>query len=76
MLDVDSVSEITIDWSSSDSADIVRYIVDVREYSSTGPGRVKTTSITGYPLEIPETALDHTVKSLSKILLIYIYTSQ
>ena len=64
----DSVSGITIDWSRSDSvsADIVRYIVDVREYSSAGPGKVQMRSITGYPLELPSTTLQHTVKSLSK----------
>ena len=71
MLRVDSVSEFTIDWSRSDSADIVRYIVDVREYSSDGPGKVQMTSVTGYPLEIPGTDLEHTVKALSKILFIY-----
>ena len=66
----DSVSGITIDWSRSDSvsADIVRYIVDVREYSSAGPGKVQMRSITGYPLELPSTTLQHTVKSLSKTL--------
>ena len=69
---MDSVSEFTIDWSSSNSADIVRYIVDVREYSSAGPGKVQMTSVTDYPLEIPGTVLEHTVKSLSKILIIYI----
>ena len=64
----DNVSEITIDWRRSDrvSADIVRYIVDVREYSFAGPGKVQMSSITGYPLELPSTTLQHTVKSLSK----------
>ena len=64
---VDSVSEVTIDWSSSHSADVVRYIVDVRRYSSAGPGQVRNTSITGYPLEIPGTTLQHTVKSLGNV---------
>ena len=66
----DSVSEITIDWSRSDnvSADTVRYIVDVREFSSAGPGKVQMRSITGYPQELPSTTLQHTVKSLSKTL--------
>ena len=64
----DNVSEIIIDWSRSDSvsADIVRYIVDVREYSSAGTGKVQMSSITGYPLELPSMPLQHTVKSLSK----------
>ena len=73
VLDVDSISsKVTIDWSGSDSADIVRYIVDVREYSSDGPGKVQTTSISVYPQEIPGTALEHTVKSLGKFLFICI----
>ena len=67
MLHVDSVSEFTIDWSRSDSADIVRYIVDVREYSSDGPGKVQVTSVTDYPQEIPGTDLEHTVKSLGNV---------
>ena len=66
MLRVDSVSEFTIDWSRSDSAAIVRYIVDVRKYASAGPGKVQMTSVTGYPQQIPGTDLEHTVKSLSK----------
>ena len=64
---IDVSSEFTIDWSSSDSADIVRYIVDVREYSSAGPGKVQMISVTGYPLEIPGTDLEHTVKSLGNV---------
>ena len=68
VLVVDSVSDITIDWSSSHSAYVVRYIVDVREYSSTGPGQVQMNSIADYPQEIPGTAQEHIVKSLSKIL--------
>ena len=67
MLRVDSVSEFTIDWSRSDSADIVRYIVEVRKYSSAGPGKVQMTSVTDYPLEIPDSDLEHTVKSLGNV---------
>ena len=76
MVHVDSVSEITIDWSSSDSADIVRYIVNVREYSSAGPGKVQISSITGYPQQIPGTSLEHTVGSLGMHSLSYtiVYT--
>ena len=83
---MDNVSEITIDWSRSDSPDIVRYIVDVRKYSSAGPGKVQMSSITGYPQQIPGTSLQHTVGSLGMhslsytivlslwMLIIFVYT--
>ena len=71
MVHVDSVSEIIIGWSSSDSPDIVRYIVDVRKYSSAGPGKVRMTSVTGYPQQIPGTSLEYTVGSLGMHSLSY-----
>ena len=74
MINLENDSNIVIDWSGSDSLSediiIVRFVVDVREYLSDGPGKTKTQSITGYPREIPSTELNHTVVSLSKTLLI------
>ena len=63
-------TEITIDWSSSSGVGgyIVRYIVNVRVYSSDGPGKVMTSNHTDYPLELPSTNLQHPVQSLSKNL--------
>ena len=74
-MDSTSDSEITIDWSNAGTTTeymIMRYVVDVREYSSTGPGKTKTQSITGYPHEIPATRIEHTVELLSEL---YIYSS-
>ena len=63
-----SDTEITIDWSSSSGVggDIVRYIVNVRVYSSDGPGKVTTSSVASYPQQLPGTQRDLTVKSLGK----------
>ena len=69
-----SDSEIIIDWSNSSnvSGDIVRYIVNVREYSSDGPGKVKTRNVASvarsYPQQLPGTQRELTVKTLSKNL--------
>ena len=58
----------TIDWSSfgGSSASIVRYIVNVRQYSSDGAGKTKTENTTGYPLALPGSASHHTVDTLSE----------
>ena len=63
-------TEIIIEWSSSSgvSGYIVRYIVNVRVYSSDGPGKVTISSHNDYPLELPSTNLQHPVQSLSKNL--------
>ena len=40
--------------------------MNVREYSSDGPGKLKTNNHTGYPLELPGTDLQHLVQSMGK----------
>ena len=40
--------------------------MNVREYSSDGPGKVKTNNHTGYPLELAGTDLQHLVQSMGK----------
>ena len=65
----DSATQITIDWGDSINAtrnDTLRYIVDVRGYVSGGPGRERTQSISGYPLELPSSRLQYVVRSLSE----------
>jgi len=59
-------TEATIVWSSSSdiSDSVARYIVNVRQYFSDGDGKVRVTSINGYPLEVPGTVLQHVVTSL------------
>ena len=42
-------------------------------YLSDGPGKTRTQNITGYPIEISGTELNHTVVSLSKTLLTKMY---
>ena len=71
-----SDSEITIDWSGSSgvSGDILRYIVNVRVYSSDGPGKVNTSNHTGYPLELPGTQREFTVNTLGKITALVSYS--
>ena len=59
-------SQITIKWTKT-SEDIVRYVLDVREYSSAGPGETKNESIISYPREIPATETQYTVTSLSEL---------
>ena len=63
-----SDAEITVDWSGSSGVggDIVRYIVNVREYSSDGPGKVKTSNVSSYPQQLPGTQRELTVKTLGK----------
>ena len=71
MISIINDSEIIIDWRSSSnvSGDIVRYIVNVREYSSDGPGKVKTSNVArSYPQQLPGTQRELTVKTLSKNL--------
>ena len=69
-------SEIIIEWSSSSNVggDIVRYIVNVREYSSDGDGKVKTSSVASYPKLLPGTQRELTVKSLSKTAALVSYS--
>ena len=43
---------------------MLRYIVDVREYISGGPGLIETQSVSGYPLELPTSQLHHTPTAL------------
>ena len=53
-----SDTEITIDWSSSSGVgggDIVRYIVNVRVYTSDGPGKVTIDNVASYPQQLPGT---------------------
>ena len=64
---VDTVSQITIKWTKT-SEDIVRYVVDVRQYLSAGPGKTKNESIIGYPREIPATLTQHAVRSLGELV--------
>ena len=63
-----SDAEITVEWSGSSGVggDIVRYIVNVREYSSDGPGKVKTSNVASYPQQLPGTQREFTVKILGK----------
>ena len=69
-IQADSDSEIIINWNkTSANNNILRYVVDVREYSSAGPGKTKKKSITGYPREIAGTETQHRVNLLSKTLL-------
>ena len=63
---MDTDSQITIKWTET-SEDIVRYVLDVREYSSAGPGKTKNKSITGYPRVIPATETQYIVTSLSEL---------
>ena len=44
---------------------MVRYIVDVREYTAGVKGKVEAESVNGYPREISAIQLNHTVESLS-----------
>ena len=64
---VASDSEVTIDWTTSDSVsgDVLEYIVNVREYTSAGDGSVEKKSIDGYPRQTSDTLL--TVESLSEL---------
>ena len=64
---LDGETNITIAWNSS-SSDVVRYIVNVRQYFSDGVGKVRVAGIAGYPLEVPGTVLQHVVASLSEPL--------
>ena len=76
MISIISDSEITIDWSGSSGVggDIVRYNVNVRVYSSDGPGRVKTENVTSYPQQLPGTLRELTVKSLGKTAALVSYS--
>ena len=65
-----SDSEVIINWNKTGANNnILRYVVDVREYSSAGPGKIKKKRITGYPREIAGTETQHRVNLLSKTLL-------
>ena len=67
-----SSDKVTIDWANSagsiETFSVLRYILDVRVYVSAGPGKERTESLPDYPLELPETPLQTTVGSLSKIV--------
>ena len=65
-IDSDSHHKMTINWSSSHNItpDIVRYIVDVMEYYSTGDGQIGMKSVSDYPLQLPATVVHHTVGTL------------
>lgn len=65
-----SDSEITVHWNNSETGIVLRYIVDVREYNDDGPGKVRIDSLQGYPKRVSGTALNHTVDSLSKSVLL------
>ena len=67
---LDGETSITITWNSS-SSDVVRYIVNVRQYFSDGVGKVRVASIAGYPREVPGTDLQHEVESLGEPLVPY-----
>ena len=68
-LTVDSETEVTIDWTASDSIsdDVLEYIVNVRKYTSNSAGKVVMESIDGYPRQTRDTQL--TVKSLGELAL-------
>ena len=63
---VESSSDVAINWRNS-SRDILRYIVDFRQFMSDGAGKIKNGSISGYPRELPATQLELTVKNLSEV---------
>ena len=63
-----SDSEITIDWSGSSGVggDILRYIVNVRVYTSDGPGKVTIDNVASYPQQLPGTQRELRVNTLCK----------
>ena len=60
-------SHATVEWSGSSDYLVARYIVDVRQYVASGPGKAEPHSIIGYPQQLSATQLNHTVQVLSEL---------
>ena len=69
-------SHATVEWSGSSDYLVARYIVDVRQYVASGPGKAEPHSITGYPQQLSATQLNHTVQVLSELNFVFSSTIQ